>query len=92
MDWNTFCAGLKIYFKRHKWGNTELNDFISCLQIGYDENKPTEPLDLNQWSQDWLQTKGVNKMSAEVEQVDGKYSKFQIRQTHCKYADARFRK
>ena len=24
MDWDTFAAGLKIYFKRHKWGNTSL--------------------------------------------------------------------
>lgn len=46
------------------------------MQIGYDENKPLEPLDLNQWSQDWLQTKGMNKMSLEVEKSDGKYKKF----------------
>ena len=54
MDWDTFCAGLKIYFKRHKWGNTTLDDFIRCMQIGYDENKPLEPLDLKQWSEDWI--------------------------------------
>ena len=92
MDWNTFCAGLKIYFKRHKWGNTDLTDFITCLQIGYDENKPQEPLDLNQWSQDWLQTKGVNKMTAEFDSADGKFKHFQIRQAPCKYADQKFRK
>lgn len=31
LDWDTFCAGLKIYFRRHKWGNTTLTDFIRCM-------------------------------------------------------------
>ena len=62
------------------------------MQIGYDENKPLEPLDLNQWSQDWLQTKGMNKMSLEVEKSDGKYKKFQIKQEHCKNGESRYRK
>ena len=31
MDWKTFCAGLKIYFKRYRWKNTSLEDFIGCL-------------------------------------------------------------
>ena len=48
MDWETFCKGLKIYFKRHKWSNTTLEDFIGCMQIGYDENiKGREALDLS---------------------------------------------
>lgn len=92
MDWEPFCAGLRIYFKRHKWGNTTLPDFLQAMQIGYDESKPTEPLDLDQWGKDWLQTKGVNKMSSEYEQADGKFTKFQIRQTPCKHADNKFRK
>ena len=31
MEWETFCAGLRIYFKRHKWTNTKLEDFIRCM-------------------------------------------------------------
>ena len=76
MDWETFCAGLRIYFKRHKWGNTYLEDFIRCMQIGYDENKPLEPLDLTQFSREWLQTRGVNKMQVVAEKKDGKYTNF----------------
>ena len=87
MDWDTFCVGLKIYFNRHKWQNTSLQDFILAMQEGYDEKKPGQPLDLNQWSQQWLQTKGVNKIAAEVEQADNKYTKFSLKQTHCKHAD-----
>ena len=42
MDWDTFCAGIKIYFKKFKWGNTTLNDFITCMQQGYDALKGQE--------------------------------------------------
>lgn len=31
MGWEAFSNGLKIYFNRHKWGNTELPDFIGAL-------------------------------------------------------------
>lgn len=46
-----------------------------------------EPLDLFQWSKDWLQTKGLNKISAEFETNQGKFTSFKIRQSPCKYAD-----
>jgi aminopeptidase N len=32
MGWETFSHGLKIYFKKHAWSNTELPDFIGALQ------------------------------------------------------------
>lgn len=54
MGWETFCKGLHIYFARHAWSNTTLGDFIGALQNGYDNNNPLEPLDLFQWSKDWL--------------------------------------
>ena len=65
MGWETFTKGLKIYFKKHAWSNTQLPDFIGALQKGYDDINPYEPLDLNQWAKDWLQTKGSNKIAAE---------------------------
>ena len=54
MDWKPFCNGLRIYFTKNKWGNTVLNDFMSCMQTGYNESQPTEPLDLDKWAKDWL--------------------------------------
>jgi len=91
MGWEVFCRGLKIYFKKFAWKNTELNDFIGSMQQGYDESNPVEPLNLNDWSASWLQTKGVNKHTAEFEQADGKFTKFVIRQEHCKNADSIYR-
>lgn len=79
MGWEVFCMGLKIYFKRFAWKNTELGDFIGSMQQGFNEGKPDETLDLNDWSKKWLQTKGVNKHSAEIEQADGNFTKFVIR-------------
>ena len=68
MGWETFCDGLKLYFETYKWKNTILDDFISCMQKGYDKTKgQTQPLDLNLWALDWLRTKGVNKIQANVE-------------------------
>jgi len=67
MGWETFTAGLKIYFKDFAWKNTELPDFIGAMQRGYDGAGMDEPLNLNDWSTNWLQTKGVNKHSAEFE-------------------------
>lgn len=36
MGWETFTDGLKIYFNKYSWKNTELGDFIGALQDGYD--------------------------------------------------------
>lgn len=91
MGWETFCKGIQLYFKRFAWKNTELPDFIGSMQQGYNECNPDEALDLNDWSQKWLQTKGVNKHSAEIEQAEGNFTKFVIRQEHCKNADSVYR-
>ena len=92
MGWETFCKGLHIYFKKFAWSNTELGDFIASMQQGFDESRThQEELNLNNWSAKWLQTKGVNKHAAEIEEADGKFTKFVIRQTPCKNADSIFR-
>lgn len=38
LSWENFSKGLHIYFKRHAWGNTRLEDFILALQEAYNEN------------------------------------------------------
>ena len=79
MGWETFCAGLKLYFKTYGWKNTVLDDFISCMQTGYNKSfGESQPMDLSQWAKEWLRTKGVNKIQANVSAVNGKISKFTI--------------
>ncbi|MGH9037827.1 MAG: aminopeptidase N, partial [Acidimicrobiia bacterium] len=52
-----FLAGVRTYFKRHAWGNTELPDFLGALE-------ETSGRDLSAWSAEWLETTGVNTLRA----------------------------
>lgn len=58
-----FFAGIKDYFKKYAWGNTELADFISCLNQSLKgcANLPPE-FDLQDFSQKWLKHSGCNKI------------------------------
>lgn len=79
MGWECFTEGLKIYFKRNAWKNTELPQFIGALQEGYNQHGKFGPMNLTKWAEDWLQTKGVNQLQAEVETKEGKFTSFKIR-------------
>jgi len=48
-----FLAGVRNYFRKHAWGNTELRDLLVELEA-------TSGRDLSEWTQQWLQTSGVN--------------------------------
>ena len=61
------------------------------MQQGFNEEKPDEDLDLTKWSEQWLQTKGISKIQAEVEEDGGKYTKFNLRQSAHKNSDDRRR-
>jgi aminopeptidase N len=69
-----FLAGLRTYFDRHKWGNTELADLLVQLEA-------TSGRDLGGWSKEWLQTAGVNLLRPDVVYApDGTYQSVAIRQ------------
>jgi aminopeptidase N len=54
-----FLRGIQAYFVKHAWGNTELNDLFVELEAASGR-------DLSGWSQEWLQTSGVNLMRADL--------------------------
>ena len=58
-----FLDGVQAYFARHAWANTELTDFLAALE-------EASGRDLSQWSQQWLETTGVNTMRASFEGGD----------------------
>ena len=69
-----FFAGVRAYFTRHAWGNTELRDLLVELEA-------TSGRDLHQWSRLWLQTSGVNTLRPLLEQgADGALTRFAIAQ------------
>jgi len=63
---DAFFAGIREYFKKHAWGNTELKDLLVELETASGRN-------LKDWTQRWLQTAGVNTLRPEVIVANGLY-------------------
>lgn len=70
---DAFFAGVREYFKKHSWGNTELTDLLSELE-------KSSGRDLSDWTVRWLQTAGVNTLRPEITVADGKYASVSILQ------------
>ena len=68
-----FIKGLRIYFTKHAFKNTTLNDLMVELEA-------TSGRDLKPWAATWLQTAGVNTLRPEIEIESGKYKKLAIKQ------------
>jgi len=70
-----FVAGLKEYFADHAFSNTELTDLLNPLE-------KASGRDLDDWTERWLRTSGVNTLRADFT-VDGggAFSSFAIEQT-----------
>ncbi|MCU0301408.1 MAG: aminopeptidase N [Candidatus Nanopelagicales bacterium] len=69
-----FLAGLRTYFQKHQWGNTELHDLLVELEV-------TSGRDLGDWSDEWLRTAGVNLLRPEATYApDGTYASVVIHQ------------
>ncbi|MPZ96449.1 MAG: aminopeptidase N [Propionibacteriales bacterium] len=70
-----FLAGLRTYFERHAYGNTELSDLLAVLE----ESSGRE---LGSWSKEWLETSGVNTLRADFEvDADGLFTSFAVAQS-----------
>ncbi|MFW0168974.1 aminopeptidase N [Rothia sp. P4278] len=70
-----FMAALKVYFEKHAYGNTVLDDLLTELEA-------ISGRDLRAWSKLWLETAGVNTLSTEVEEAeDGTLARLALRQT-----------
>jgi aminopeptidase N len=50
-----FLSGIRTYFQRFAFGNTDLADLLKALEDVSDR-------DLSQWSKEWLQSAGVNTL------------------------------
>ena len=70
-----FFAGLRQYFARHAYGNTELADLLAELEAASGR-------ELGDWSQEWLQTSGVNTLRASFRTAaDGAFTSFAVEQS-----------
>jgi aminopeptidase N len=69
-----FFAGVRAYFRRHAFGNTELRDLLVELET-------TSGRDLTAWSGLWLEKAGVTLLRPEVEaDAHGQITSFAITQ------------
>ena len=63
--------GLKTYFAKYPYKNTELKDFIhemaqAAVKLGLTET------DLTQWADEWLTSAGCSEIGLEVTSENGK--------------------
>jgi aminopeptidase N len=72
---DAFLEGVRAYFQKHQFGNTELSDLLAELET-------TSGRKLTEWSKAWLETAGVNTLRPEIEtDADGIITSFTIHQT-----------
>ncbi|MET1036380.1 MAG: aminopeptidase N [Arthrobacter sp.] len=70
-----FMAGVRAYFGKHAWSNTELPDLMAELEAASGR-------DLASWSRQWLETAGVNKLVPDLTvDDDGAIASFAIHQS-----------
>jgi len=70
-----FIKGLRSYFKKHAFGNSEFPDLLSALEA-------SSGRDLASWAEEWLQTCGVNTLRPEFEvDSDGMLTSFAVGQS-----------
>ncbi len=71
-----FLSGLRDYFGKHAFGNTEYGDLVTALEA-------VSGRDLASWSRAWLETSGVNTLTPAFE-VDeaGVFTSFSVEQSH----------
>jgi aminopeptidase N len=70
---DNFIAGLRKYFAKHAYANTELSDLITQLEA-------TSGKDLTSWVSTWLRTAGVNTLRPVINFDGEKYASVAVKQ------------
>jgi aminopeptidase N len=80
-----FLSGLRVYFRKHAWGNATLADLLSALE-------EASGRDLSWWSAQWLETTGLNVLRPTFT-VDsaGRFTEFAIVQGGAKPGNGELR-
>jgi aminopeptidase N len=74
---DAFRAGVQDYFRRYRWGNATLQDFLDCIARASGR-------DVSSWSRQWLETTGMNVLRPEAPAHEGRYADFAVLQTAAK--------
>jgi len=81
--------GIKFYMEKYQFKNTKLEDFISCLQRAMDNKE--RHINLQEWTDSWLTTSGINFLSAEIEEQSNGTFSVHLKQGLPKHGDQIYR-
>ena len=79
MGLDGFRAGMRLYFRRHAFGNTTLAEFLDALEAGMREAGGER--DLHAWAALWLETPSLNTLAARWEAEDGRLGRLWLAQS-----------
>ena len=69
-----FRTGMQTYFRRHRFGNATLDDFLAALEAG-------SGVDLGRWSALWLETPSLNTIGADWSAAGGRLTGLSLNQS-----------
>ena len=79
--YDTLKLGLKNYFAKHSFKNTELKDFVQELAFAAKETGAVkDEKEMIAWSETWLKTPGCADIKLEFETDSGKITKACVHQ------------
>ena len=79
---DVLTKGMALYFEKFRMANTELDDFLDCLEkVAGDEDGA-----LKKWAQHWLTTAGVNDVTVLVNEEN----QLVVQQSYPEYGDKAF--
>lgn len=69
----TLKEGLKTYFAKYSFKNTELNDFVAeFAKAAKTTNAVKDEKEMLDWSESWLKTAGCADIQMEYQSANGK--------------------
>jgi len=72
--------GLKTYFQKYKFKNTEAKDFLGEMAAAA-QTLNVKEVEIMSWSKEWLESAGCSSFDLKVEVQEGCYTKMQVSQT-----------
>eukprot|EP00727_Mastigamoeba_balamuthi_P008373 m51a1_g4158 hypothetical protein (884) ;mRNA; f:261359-264068 len=76
---DAFREGLRLYFGKHKWGNTSIADFVAAINAGTQKVSGHGLPD--GWIEQWLSLAGLNTLETSVASEGGVVKSVRLRQT-----------
>ena len=64
--------GVRLYFSKYANSNTNLKEFVNCLEVAKGEKGVCE------WVESWLTTKGVMQIESKYESENGLIKSFKL--------------